>query len=102
MAVDQERVFVGSFNFDPRSVELNTEMGFVIESRTLATLVGTVLDARLPARAYEVKLSPEGKLYWMEGQPGGLSVRHDAEPGTLYWRRAVVDFMSLLPIDWML
>ena len=102
MAVDQERVFVGSFNFDPRSVELNTEMGFVIESRTLATLVGTVLDARLPARAYEVRLSPEGKLYWLEGAPGGPTVRHDTEPGTGYWRRAVVDFMSLLPIDSML
>ena len=102
MAVDQKRVFVGSFNFDPRSVELNTEMGFVIESRTLATLVGTVLDARLPARAYEVRLSPAGKLYWIEGGPGGSTMRHDTEPGTAYWRRAVVDFMSLLPIDWML
>ena len=99
MAVDQERVFVGSFNFDPRSVELNTEMGFVIESRTLATLVGTVLEARLPGRAYEVKLSPDGKLYWLEGVGGGAFRQHDSEPGTSYWRRALVRFLSLLPID---
>ena len=101
-AVDQERVFVGSFNFDPRSVELNTEMGFVIESRPLAALVGTVLDARLPSRAYEVKLSGEGKLYWLEGVAGGATVRHDTEPGAGAWRRRLVDFMSLLPIDSLL
>jgi phosphatidylserine/phosphatidylglycerophosphate/cardiolipin synthase-like enzyme len=35
-AVDNERVFVGSFNIDPRSVNLNTELGFVIDSPTLA------------------------------------------------------------------
>jgi len=28
-AVDGERLFVGSFNFDPRSINLNTELGFV-------------------------------------------------------------------------
>ncbi len=102
MAVDQERVFVGSFNFDPRSVELNTEMGFVIESRALATLVGTVLAARLPARAYEVKLAADGKLYWLEGVGGGAVVQHDTEPGTSYWRRTLVRFLSLLPIDSLL
>ena len=99
MAVDQERVFVGSFNFDPRSVDLNTEMGFVIESRTLASMVGSVLDARMPTRAYEVKLSPEGRLYWLEGGPDGARIRHDSEPGASYWRRGMVEFMSLLPID---
>src|SRR5690348_11459113 len=31
-SVNQSRVFVGSFNFDPRSATLNTEMEFIIES----------------------------------------------------------------------
>jgi putative cardiolipin synthase len=35
-AVDGTRVFVGSFNFDPRSAKLNTEMGLVVESPALA------------------------------------------------------------------
>ncbi|MBS1135759.1 MAG: hypothetical protein H6R02_2900, partial [Burkholderiaceae bacterium] len=35
-AVDGKRVFVGSFNFDPRSARLNTEMGMVIDSPKLA------------------------------------------------------------------
>src|SRR5690606_37704435 len=29
-AVDRERLFIGSFNFDPRSIHLNTELGFLI------------------------------------------------------------------------
>ena len=102
MAVDRERVFVGSFNFDPRSVALNTEMGFVIEHRALASMVGTVLDARMPARAYEVRLSPDGTLYWIDRRADGSVVHHVTEPGTSAWRRGMADFMSLLPIDWLL
>ncbi|MES2320280.1 MAG: phospholipase D family protein [Pseudomonadota bacterium] len=100
-AVDLERVFVGSFNLDPRSASLNTEMGFVIDSKVLAQRMSDVLDTRVPERSYEVRLSPEDKLYWVERGPNG-SVRHDTEPGAGVWQRAVVEFMSLLPIDWML
>jgi putative cardiolipin synthase len=31
-AVDGKHIFIGSFNFDPRSVHLNKELGFVIDS----------------------------------------------------------------------
>jgi putative cardiolipin synthase len=99
--VDLARVFVGSFNLDPRSAELNTEMGFVIDSPALARRMSDVLDALPHTRAYEVKLSPEGSLYWLERGPGGL-IRHDSEPGASLWQRGVVQFMSLLPIDWLL
>ena len=32
--MDRERICIGSFNFDPRSVSYNTELGFVIRSPT--------------------------------------------------------------------
>ena len=35
-AVDGDHIFIGSFNFDPRSARLNTELGFVIDSEALA------------------------------------------------------------------
>ena len=100
-AVDLARVFVGSFNLDPRSAELNTEMGFVIDSPELAQRLSTVLDARTMERAYEVRLSPEGRLYWLERGAAGV-IRHDSEPGATFLKRGVVQFMSLLPIDWLL
>ncbi|QYF92727.1 phospholipase D family protein [Massilia sp. PAMC28688] len=100
-AVDQSRMFVGSFNFDPRSADLNTEMGFIIDSPALSARMSEVLDKQIMARAYEVTLTPQGRLQWHEQGERGMMV-HDIEPGTTLWQRATVQFMSLLPIEWML
>src|SRR6056297_3190591 len=43
-AVDGERIFIGSFNFDPRSASLNTEMGFLIDSPQIAASLAAALD----------------------------------------------------------
>jgi putative cardiolipin synthase len=100
-AVDGARVYVGSFNFDPRSAELNTEMGFVSESPALAHRIETVFEQSIPITAYEVRLSDSGSLYWIERRDG-VVLRHDREPGTSYWQRAGVSFLSVLPIEWLL
>lgn len=100
-AVDRSRVFVGSFNFDPRSANLNTELGFVIESPTMALAIEQAFDETIPARSYEVLLDESGKLNWLE-QRAGERLRHDTEPETSVWKRASVWFLSILPIEWML
>lgn len=100
-AVDRSRVFVGSFNFDPRSANLNTELGFVIESPTMALAIEQAFDKTIPAMSYEVLLTESGKLYWLE-QRAGEPLRHDSEPETSVWKRASVWFLSKLPIEWML
>jgi putative cardiolipin synthase len=100
-SVDRERVFIGSFNFDPRSAHLNTELGFVIDSPALAAGVEDAFTRHIPQQSYEVKLDAQGRLYWLEPTPTG-TVRHDTEPGTTWWRRAGVGLLSLLPIEWLL
>jgi cardiolipin synthase C len=100
-SVDSSRVFVGSFNFDPRSRHLNTELGFVIESPALAQKIERAFQSEIPPYAYEVRLSETGALYWLE-QRDGTSIRHDTEPGVSFWLRTAVWFLSLLPIDWLL
>jgi putative cardiolipin synthase len=100
-AIDRSRVFVGSFNFDPRSVRLNTEMGLVIESARLAQAMSGGLDRTLGRTSYEVALSPNGRLEWIERTDQG-EVRYDSEPNTGFFRRLGVGFMSLLPIEGML
>ena len=100
-SVDHSRVFIGSFNFDPRSARLNTEMGFVIESAALADRIETALAKLIPANAYEVRLADNGDLYWIECRED-VCERHDTEPGTSAWQRARVRFLSLLPIDGLL
>lgn len=100
-AVDGERVFIGSFNFDPRSAALNTELGFVIESEVMARAVDDAFLNDIPIHAYEVKLSPSGRLYWIERREA-LMRRHDVDPNTSLLKRTAVRFFSLLPIDWLL
>ena len=99
--VDGNRVFVGSFNFDQRSIHLNTEMGMVIDSPALATRLTETLDRTLPTRAYEVKLDDRGSVSWLERR-GDQVIRHEKEPGTSWFKRAAVKALSWLPIDWLL
>ncbi|NYT65100.1 phospholipase D family protein [Alcaligenaceae bacterium] len=100
-AVDDTRVFVGSFNFDPRSVMLNTESGLIIESPVIAKQIDTAFKVGIPANAYEVRLSDTGQLYWLE-QVDGKTLRHDTEPGTSLMQRAVIEVIAILPIEWLL
>jgi putative cardiolipin synthase len=97
-AVDGERVFVGSFNFDPRSARLNTELGFVIDSPALAQGIADAFDDELPRTAYRVKLDDMGKVYWLE-ERDGHTVRFDSEPGASLLQRATVWVASLLPLE---
>ncbi|HEU4799132.1 MAG TPA: phospholipase D family protein [Gemmatimonadales bacterium] len=101
VSVDRERVFVGSFNFDPRSSRLNTELGFVIPSPMLAAGVADVFTNDVPARAYRVMTDSAGDLAWHELRGDSTAV-HTEEPGAGFWLRLGVGFLALLPIEWLL
>jgi cardiolipin synthase C len=100
-SVDRASVFIGSFNFDPRSARLNTELGFVIDSPALAQRIAHAFTSRIPARAYKVRVSHTGALRWVE-QRDGKTLVHNEEPGTSFWQRLVVSVMSVLPIEGLL
>ena len=100
-ALDGERAFVGSFNFDPRSARLNTELGFVIDCPAVARAITDGFANSLARRAYEVRLGAAGSLQWVE-QRDGETLVHDAEPGTDLWQRLGVSLLSLMPIEWLL
>jgi putative cardiolipin synthase len=100
--VDGERIFVGSFNFDQRSALLNTEMGMVIESPALARRLAGALDTELPRQAYELRIAADGRCpEWIEHTPSG-EVRYDVDPGTGAAKRGWIQFLELLPIEWLL
>jgi putative cardiolipin synthase len=102
-AVDGERIFVGSFNFDPRSARLNTEMGLVLDSPRLAGNLRQAFDTEIRLAAYEVALDAQGTgVVWIERMPDGGERRHTTEPGTSWWLRSGVGILSVLPIDWLL
>lgn len=100
-AVDDKRVFVGSFNFDPRSARLNTELGFIIDNPSMAQQIDRLFNEQVPFEAYIVKLDADDNLIWLERREGEV-LRHYNEPGTSIGRRAWVRFLSILPIEWLL
>lgn len=96
--VDRERLFVGSFNLDPRSLYLNTEMGMEVESDHLAeSMAASILDS-LPDFAYKLRLSDKNRLQWLL-QTAGVQEVITTEPQTSLWRRLATKLLSLLPIE---
>jgi putative cardiolipin synthase len=101
-ATDGKRIFVGSFNFDQRSARLNTEMGLVIDSPDLAQRLSRTFDEEIPKLAYAIRPGTDGRcVEWVEHTPQG-DVRYTTDPGTRASQRALVELLSLLPIDWLL
>lgn len=99
--VDGERIFIGSYNVDQRSRNLNTEMGLLVESPTMAQQLAASFKSNMTERAYQVKLAPDGSLYWI-GTQKGIVTRYTTEPGTTFLQRMGVKVLSWLPIDWLL
>ncbi len=96
--IDDRYLFVGSFNWDPRSVHINTEMGILIDSPELAEQTMGALDEVLPAYTYQITLGPAGQLTWRTRTPDGTVLEYDAEPTGSAWDHIVAGFLSILPI----
>ena len=96
--VDRDTVFVGSLNFDPRSIFLNTEMGIFIESAELGGAFTERIMGVLPDWAYRVTLDDQGDLLWTFDNGDEQEVWHK-EPQTGWGRRFKAGFYRILPIE---
>ena len=96
-AVDRQHLFIGSFNWDPRSVDINTELGVIIDSPSLTGAAVERFRQQLNRMAYEVVLNDKGKVRWIDNA-GDEPVVLDKEPQTGFWRRFSVGFYRILPI----
>ena len=67
----------------------------------MAATFADAVTGTLAERAYRVRLSPAGRLQWVE-RIAGKEVVHDQEPGVGFWRQLGVSVLSLLPIEWLL
>ncbi|WP_230656857.1 phospholipase D family protein [Psychrobacter sp. I-STPA10] len=100
-AVDNHHVFVGSYNVDPRSANINTELGVIINDDQLAAQLHNAVDENLMTQAYHVVLGKQGQLQWQTIEDGQL-VTYDAEPNVNLSDKIWIKVMSWLPIDWLL
>jgi putative cardiolipin synthase len=97
--IDKKQVFVGSFNHDPRSAILNTEVGILIDSSELAAQLKTLFDRYTePQNSYRLKLEPwkdgRKKLVWQTEEEGNMRTFHQ-EPLTSWWQHLKNALMAI-------
>jgi putative cardiolipin synthase len=96
---DRRAVFIGSFNMDPRSAYLNTELAIIVESPALAATVAHFMEEGMePDNAYHVQSDQAGNLMWIAETQGG-TVRFPDEPHMTCWGSLAIGVLSLLPIE---
>lgn len=98
MVIDDKSVFIGSFNMDPRSTHLNTEMGLIIDSPDLASNITRRLKIDMaPQNSWRVTLTEEGRMQWVT-QRSGRPVIEDSEPDVSLGKGLLFLPLAILPI----
>jgi cardiolipin synthase C len=96
--LDRRTVFVGTFNIDPRSKHLNTEVGLLIDSPALAARVADDFEKDLsPLDSYALSLDENKEVRW-HSQEQGQEIVRSSDPGANLWTRFVVTLLGWLPI----
>jgi putative cardiolipin synthase len=101
MVFDGEIMFVGSFNFDQRSIHINNEIGLLFRDPVVAGAAAKRFEDNFGKVAFEVIMSSEGgreKMQWIGGQ-GGPDVVMDKEPYATTMQKLTVKAMKWLPIE---
>ncbi len=107
---DRRQVFIGSLNFDPRSLEINSEVGVIYEVPEMAEFIASVVfDKNLMATTYQVLIADKaietenldiekGEVYWLE-TINDKKIIYESEPQTGFWRRFGQSLFSIMPIE---
>lgn len=93
--VDRRVAFVGSYNLDPRSTSLNTEMGVLIEQPEIAAEVDRLIATQTSGdRAWRVTIDSNGSLQWSDGE----TISH-TDPDASLMRKIQAWLAQILPIE---
>lgn len=101
LVVDRRYAWIGSFNMDPRSIALNTEVGVLVDGPSFAAALAAQIESDLgPEHAWRVALVERGgsgpELEW-RGRAAGREVVTDREPAAHLWARFKLGSIRLLP-----
>ena len=98
VVVDREILFVGSLNLDPRSFDINSEMGIFVYAPNGAARFAEELESVLPIFTYRLALDEAGDVVWTyEG--GSKVVTNTSEPDAGIWRAVASDFLGIFPLE---
>jgi phosphatidylserine/phosphatidylglycerophosphate/cardiolipin synthase-like enzyme len=97
---DDNRVFIGSLNLDPRAVVHNTEIGVVLSSVEIAGHMRQWFEQNIERVAFRLELAKDefgsDKILW-HGMVDGRKQTLDVDPYTGFWQRFWNWFLRILP-----
>lgn len=95
LVIDDDKVFVGSANLDPRSLRINTEMGLLVRSKPFNSSVRDALEGDFStANAWRLELQADGSVHWVADDQ-----RLTTQPAASFMQRVEDWFFSHLPIE---
>ena len=95
IVVDDSMSFIGSPNIDPRSLIINTEIGFFIDSEDLSGKLAALIERDIsPDAAWRVYRNEKNRLRW-ESSAGIVK----KQPALGFMQRVTAFFINLLPLD---
>lgn len=92
--VDDRRAFVGSPNIDPRSLNINLEIGYFVEGEELAARLQSLIDRNVaPENAWRVTMDSQGWLKWTNSDETVTR-----QPALGFKQRLMEFFINMLPL----
>lgn len=110
MVFDRKILFVGSMNMDPRSINLNTEIGVLIYDEGIATHASDVFLKELPRHAWRLDIETSHRwwgqsadLIWLDDSTWPATiVSKGSEPEASAWSRFQAWLFRYLPVEGLL
>jgi cardiolipin synthase C len=95
IAVDGDRVLIGSMNLDPRSAAINSEMAVIVDSKGLAADVAALIRRDMqPVNSWRVELDTQGALRWVNSDKTVTQ-----QPARNVWQRVEDIIFMAFPRD---
>lgn len=94
LVIDGEESYVGSFNLDPRSALINTELGVFVDDKDISEQINSLFNENVAAgNSYQVTLK-NNRLCWHDGEHTLYR-----EPNSRWWQRLIVRLAQWLPVE---
>ncbi|WP_341502385.1 phospholipase D family protein [Gallaecimonas sp. GXIMD4217] len=97
LVYDRSHLYIGTFNMDPRSIFINTEMGLLIDCEPLAREVTVLARAMIRSgHCWQPRLDGHDLIWWRRFN--GSLFTSAVEPQSSLWRRLLAWLLSWLPV----